>query len=143
MALTRTSLDISADVSRGAITANKTAGAALEVGDCCYVSTSDTLLQADQDAGTELVANGVGIVVAAPNQYGEIAIASGDQCTLCIFGKVFGFTGMTVGGRVWVGATAGELTQTKPTDGWRIAIGYALAADVLFVNPDADTASSN
>ncbi len=143
MALTRTSLDVSADVSRGAIIENKTTAAALEVGDACYITTSDTVEQADQDAGTELVANGVGIIVAAPNQYGEIAIASGDQCSLCIFGKVFGFTGMTVGGRIWIGATAGELTQTKPSDGWRVSIGYALAADVIFVNPDADTASSN
>lgn len=143
MALTRTAANVNANWEEGAIIKNFVAGGALVVGDAVYVNASDQVLQADANGASEAIARAIGVVVAAPNAYGETAIASGQNCSVCVHGIVRGFTGMTPGGQVYVSKTAGDLTQTAPTTpAYQYPVGYALKTDALFVQPETDSASS-
>lgn len=143
MTLTLTSANVSADQQQGSVIRNVQAGAILTVGQTVYIDGSDTAQLADANGASEAVARAVGVVVAAPNMYGETSIASGDRCSVCVFGPVYGFTGMTPGARVYVGTTPGELTQTPPTpNAYQFTIGIAISASVLFINPEADAAAS-
>jgi len=141
MSITLTSARVSADQEHGAIIRNFQAGEALTVGQAVYVTTAETVKKAQSD-GTQAEAMARGIVVAAPNMYGETSIASGERCSVCVFGPLYGYSGMTAGTRVWVAATAGSLQQTAPS-GYAHVIGYAAEDDVLFVDPQVtDPASS-
>lgn len=69
------------------------------------------------------------------------AVLINTQATLVIRGIMDGFSGLTAMAEVYVGTTAGAITQTRPSptlDGNQIAImpmGYALDTDLVFVSP--------
>lgn len=118
----------------------RTAGAALTVGYVGYIDSSSEIQHADANAG-ETQSRGVGIIVASKD--GETAIADGDPCSLCTFGPVEGYSGMTPGAPVYVSTNPGRLTHTKPTGGaYQRSIGYALTATKLMVLPDSGDPSS-
>lgn len=143
MALTPTAAHASADHQQGAVTANFAAGAAMDVLNAVYVDGSGNLQEADANGASEAIARAIGVIVAPSNMYGETAIPSGARCTVCTFGPVYGFSGMTPGATVYVGTTPGSLTQTPPVSpAYQFAIGYALADDILFINPESDAAYS-
>lgn len=124
-----------------AVTRNKQAGAACNVGYSFYYDSSGYVQQADPDAGTEVEARVKGIIVASKD--GETSISSGDRCTVCVFGPVGGFAGMTPGQPVYQSTTAGTYTHTAPTGGaYQPEVGYAESATVLFVSPDSEDPAS-
>lgn len=124
----------------GCVTRNFKAGGALTVGDPAYLDSNGYVQEADANAG-ETQARARGVVVASKD--GETSVTSGDRCTLAVFGPVGGFSGMTPGAPVYISSTAGEYTHTKPTGGaYQQPIGWAEAADVLFVNSAAGDPSS-
>lgn len=138
MAITLTSANIRP--LTGALVRNKVAGAALTVGYGVYYDSSGYAQHADADLG-ETQARARGVVVASKD--GETAVASGDRCSVCVFGPVGGFAGMTPGAPVYIDTTVGGFTHTKPTGGaYQQSIGYAEAADVLFVMPDTQDPAS-
>jgi len=119
---------------------NFKSGAALTVGYGVYIDSSGYVQHADADAG-ETEARGIGVVVASVD--GETSVTSGDNASVCVFGPVGGYSGMTPGEPVYVSTTVGRLTQTKPSGGaYQRAIGWALSATVLFVNPDVEDPDS-
>jgi hypothetical protein len=124
-------------VGNSAIPRNFAAGEALTVGYCVYISAADTVKHADANVvGGEAAARGIGIVTSSKD--GETTVNSGDRCTVTVFGPVEGFSDMTPGEPVYVSGTAGRLDQTKPTGGaYQRAIGHALSATCIFVNPDS------
>jgi hypothetical protein len=69
------------------------------------------------------------------------AVLINTQATLVIRGIMDGFSGLTTMAEVYVGTTAGSITQTRPVpalDGNQIAImpmGYALDTDLVLVAP--------
>ena len=124
----------------GAQMRNKVAGAAVTVGYSVYYDSSGYVQHADADAGlTE--ARVKGLVVASKD--GETSVASGDSCSICVYGPVGGFAGMTPGAPVYQDTTVGTYTHTAPTGGtYQPVIGYAESATVLFVAPDSEDPSS-
>jgi hypothetical protein len=134
-ALTVTAANVSADQNMGSIVKGYQALSACSVGQAVYLDgTTGKVAPADADAGTT-EARGFGIIVEAANQYGETSIAADDYCSVCEFGPVYGFSGMTPGAYGWVSKTAGEIDDTKPTSAVQRILGHAQAADVFFVNP--------
>src|SRR3990167_3844420 len=95
--------------------ASQTAGEALSLGDCVYLSdgsgslTAGRWYQCDADNTYESSTAGmVGIATAA--------IASGATGTIRIGGRITGLSGLTAGTRYYASATAGALTATSPTN---------------------------
>jgi hypothetical protein len=137
MSITITSANVR--VGNDAVLRNYKSGAAVTVGYSVYLDSSGYVQHSDADA-SEVKSRGIGIVVASKD--GETSVTSGDRCTVCLFGPVYGFSGMTPGEPVYVDTTAGLLTQTKPTSAYQHSIGYAESATCLFVNPDTEDPSS-
>lgn len=130
MAITFTSADIRP--LRGAVPRNYQAGAACTVGYAGYLDSSGYVQHADANV-SEAAARARGVLAASKD--GETSIASGDRCTLIVFGPVGGFAGMTPGAPVYVGTSVGSYTHTKPTGGaYQQPIGWAESVTVLFVN---------
>lgn len=125
----------------GALTRNKKSGAACEVGYAGYYDSSGYVQHADADTAAVTTAHARGVIVASKD--GETSITSGDRLSLCVFGPVGGFAGMTPGLPVYIDTTVGGYTHTKPTGGaYQQSIGYAESASVLFVNPDTQDPAS-
>jgi len=106
------------------------------IGDAVYVASDGDIEQADANGAAS--ARAVGILVATQNNSGGVtALASGERASVVIRGLVYGFSGMTPGALQYVSATAGALTETAPTGSgtWTWAIGRALSATVLLVDP--------
>jgi hypothetical protein len=138
MAISYTSANIR--TLEGALVRNKQSGAACIVGYPGYYDSSGYVQHADADLGA-VQARARGVIVASKD--GETSITSGDRLSLCVFGPVGGFTGMTPGQPVYLDTTVGGYTHTKPTGGaYQQSIGYAESATVLFVNPDTQDAAS-
>lgn len=142
MALTAVPAYASADWRQGSVIRNFVAGEALTILQAVYLHTDGKVYKADANVSTAVV-RAVGVVVAAVNLYGETAIAAGQNCSVVVFGPIYGFTDMTIGGQVFVSTTPGVLTQTAPSsNAYQFVIGYAAEDDVLFINPEADAAAS-
>jgi hypothetical protein len=136
--ITVTSAQVS--LQKGANTRSYDAGASCTVGYAGYID-SDGDVQHSQSDTTEEAARGVGIIVGSYD--GETSITSGNRLSLCTFGEVNGFSGMTPGAPVYVSANAGRITHTAPTSGYARALGYAKTATTLFVNPESGDPSSS
>jgi hypothetical protein len=124
----------------GAIVRNYQAGAAVTVGYAVYLDSNGYVQHADADA-SEAASRGRGIVVASKD--GETSVSSGDRCSVCVFGPVGGYSGMTPGEPVYVSDTVGRLDQSQPSSAYRQALGWADSASVIFVNPDVQDPSSS
>ena len=132
----------------GAILRQAVLGAAASILDAVYISddTNDilpTVQKADANVSATL-ANARGVIVSVA-QPGETAGVAGEACTICVFGPVSGYAGMTPGARQFVSNTAGEVTETAPTGAgtWTSPMGFAESAGVLFVAPGLQAPSSN
>lgn len=131
-ALTVTAAKVSADQTQGSIVRNYELAAEMTLGTLVSLDSSGKLTKAQAD-GTAAEARAIGILVAGPYLMGGTTIASGQRGSVCTFGPVYGFSGMTPGAVGWVSDTAGEI-DTAPSSTNTIAAGRAWAADVFFVN---------
>ena len=136
MALTLTKLQVTP--LPGALVRNVRLGEAASAGMGMTVNSSSQYVKADGDTPGKRRVFGVMIVdnQGSLNTSGDYA--SGDDASMCFFGPLAGFSGMTPGAPVYVDkTTAGLLTQTAPsgTDAVPCEVGYALTADILFVFP--------
>lgn len=141
-ALSFTAANISADPNQGSIIRNFEAGGTVAVGKPVYIDSDGKVQLTDANvSATEAL--GHGIVVNSASLYGDTSIAAGQRCSVCVFGPVYGFTGLAEGTQAWVGATAGELVDTAPSGGAYVRVmGYAVASDVFFVDPGQSTPAS-
>lgn len=131
-ALSLTAAKISADWTQGAIIRNYEAAAALTMGQLVSLNASGKLTLADGN-GTAAEARAIGIVVSTTDAYGSTSVASGQRCSVCVFGPVYGFASLTPGSYGFVSDTAGEIdTAASATNS--LAVGRAVAADTFFVN---------
>jgi len=117
----------------GAVVRRGTAGATLTPGQAVYLDGANGWKLADADALASAQARG--IVIA--DGVGSVSFASGARVDIVIYGPVVGYASMTPGGAAFVSTTAGAIDQTAPaaTGDYPFAIGWAEAADVLFVQP--------
>ena len=120
----------------GAVLRRYTAGASITIGDAVYVASDGDVEPADGNAVAS--ARAIGIAVASYD--GETSVNSGDPVTVCVFGPVSGFSGMTPGANHYVSDEAGNVADSAGTCS-RI-IGYAESATVLFVHPEQNDPSS-
>lgn len=121
----------------GALVRPYRAGGAITVGHLVYVATDGDVEAADANVDGPATAT-IGIAVCGLD--GETAIASGDPVSVCVFGPVSGFSGMTPGDVLWVSDTVGRVDTAAGT--FDRAIGYAERAGVIFVNPQINDPSS-
>lgn len=131
-----TSANIRALTENGAIVRPYTAGANLTVGYLVYISGNRAVTHADGSAaGT---AKAIGVVVEGYDE--TTAIASGEPCSVCVFGPVSGYTDGTAGAKAWVSDTAGRIADAAGTSGHEV--GYWENTSILFVSPDPAGAGS-
>ena len=116
--------------SGSATTITGTAGATLAQYDVVYADSADSgKFKKAINNITATVANAVGIVTQ------EGGIANGATGIIQI-GQGFITTGSwTAGGDIFVGATAGTLTQTQPVSGYAKPMGFAISSTQIFFNP--------
>lgn len=124
----------------GAITRRGTAGASGNVGDAVYLDGTNGWKPADADFEAASIARGV--VVAVNAHVGATAYETGDRLDIVVFGPVAMGSGMTPGGAIFVSPTAGKIDQSaSATQGdYNFRIGWAEAADIVFVSPATTTA---
>ncbi len=133
-AITVTAANISASEERGAVLARFTANVDLSVGQAVYLDSSNKLNKAIADSAAHALA--IGIIVFADNFYAESTIKAGNQATVCVYGPVFGFSGLVSGQALYVDkTTAGSLNNAAPTAAYQYVLGTALGADTIFVAP--------
>ena len=124
------------NIDRGSITVDFDAGGTGSVGDCVYIAADGDVERVDADAtGSGL---GIGIVVrVAGTTHDQLSFAAGDRVTVCVYGKVYGFSGLTTGSLLYPGNTAGSIHHTAPASGdFGNILGYALSTDTIFLQPD-------
>jgi len=122
----------------GALVRPYEAGAAVQQGDFVYVNfASDRVLPARANADGTTYA--IGVVVSIEGHMPGTSAQAGQTVGVCVSGPVAGFVGMDgATGIVWLSAaTAGAVTQTKPTGVTNrvFAVGRAIRSDVLMVGP--------
>lgn len=131
-----TAAEIRALQANGAIVRPYRAGGTITVGHVVYVAADGDVERADANAaGQEQV---IGIAVESFN--GETTILAGDPVSVCVFGPVSGFSGMTPNTTIWLSDTVGRMADAAAT--FDRIIGYAERAGVIFVNPVRSEAAS-
>ena len=96
------------------------AAADLAIGDIVYETSSGTWDKADSDGSGTYPALGVVTKAALTADYPEVCKAATLQ----------GYTGLTVGGQVYLSTTAAGITQSRPTAGTQAvqSLGFAVSA---------------
>lgn len=131
-----TAAQIRALTDHGAVIRRYDAGAAITVGQSVYVASDGDVEPAIATAQASAKAIGV----AVESYDGETSIAAGKPVSVCVFGPVSGFSGMTPGNTIYQGDTAGRVADAAGT--YTHEVGYAEAAGVLFVSPGSDDPTS-
>ena len=135
--ITVTSADVRALQANGAVVRRYLAGAAITVGYAVHIASDGDVEHSDANT-TQAAARAIGIAVESRD--GETSIAAGDPVSVCVFGPVGGFSGMTPGTNQYVSDTVGRIADAAAT--YDRIIGYAESATVLFVNPEQNDPSS-
>jgi hypothetical protein len=132
-----TSANIRAMQQHGAVVRRFDAGAALTVGYGVYLASDGDVEHCDGNAG-QAIAKCIGIVVESYD--GETAIVAGDPASVCVFGPVEGFSGMTPGDTIYVSDTVGRVADAVGT--MTHIVGYAQSSTCVFVDPSKSDPSS-
>lgn len=113
------------------------AGGTITIGDLVYMGSGGTVIAADANASADAT-KAIGVAVESFD--GETTVASGNPVTVCCFGPVSGYSGMTPGANIWVSDTVGRLSSAAGT--FDRIVGFALSATIAFINPEQNTPSS-
>jgi len=132
-----TSVEIAALQKNGAVVRPYTAGDTLTVGYLVFIATDGDVEHADGDVDAA-TARAIGIVVESFD--GETTIAAGNRVSVCVFGPVSGFSGMTPGANYYVSDTVGRISDAAGT--FSRIIGYSERAGILFVHPEQNDPAS-
>lgn len=127
----------------GALTRPRRAGGTVTMGQAVYTDSGGEVQAARANAAA--TSDAIGILVAV-NEPGETTAADNDAVTVCTFGPVGGFSGLTPGAIYYVdNAAAGNIITPAPSGAgiWAKSIGYAESATVLFVAPGIAAARSS
>lgn len=130
-ALSLTAAVVSADPKKGAIIDNFVTAEAIDVGEWVYINSDG--LAALADASAEATSEVIGIVVAqAGDIYGNTTGVSGNNVSVCTFGRVYGFSSLTPGARAYLSDTAGGADTAEGTVD--VPLGYADSTTTFFVS---------
>lgn len=136
-AISLTAANIRALTENGAVIRRHIAGGTITVGQLVALASDGAIDPADANASQALT---MAIGIAVQSYDGETSIAAGDPVSVCVFGPVAGFSGMTPGANHYVSDTAGAVDDAAGT--YDRIVGYAESATVLFVNPEMNDPSS-
>jgi hypothetical protein len=120
-------------------------GGAVTIGNIVYIAADDDVEVTDANAAATSMAIGM-LVALAGSDPSDTVGASGDRGTVCLLGLVScSGWGLTPGAIYYVSETAGAITATKPSGAgtWSWAIGYAIDANTLFIQPGLVAPVSN
>jgi hypothetical protein len=106
-----------------------TAGETISALDLCCMGSDGEFYKADADVESKSDS-----MLAIAKDSGS----DGSASTFYVWGRVPGFTGLTVG-KYYVSATPGGITATRPSGSGQFAriIGYAISSTVLFFCPSS------
>jgi hypothetical protein len=116
----------------GSISVIKEAGEALDLLNAVYLATNGKVMKTANSTSKFY-----GFVVAGHKK--GTAVASGEMCTVVVFGRLTGFSGMQPGVIGKLSATAGKIDQTTGT----VSTGYAESASEYFVMPNISDVGSS
>ena len=136
-AITLTAANIRALTENGAVIRRHIAGGTIAVGDLVALASDGFVDKADAN-GSQALTMAIGIAVQSYD--GETAITITNPVSVCVFGPVSGFSGMTPGANHYVSDTAGKVDDAAGT--FDRIVGYAETATLLFVNPEMNDPSS-
>lgn len=129
MAIARDTTAANVKPLEGAIIRRYTAGAAIVAGEIVSMQSDGYV---DPSNSTSAAQKVVGIAVQA-------AAAAGDRVDIVVFGPIVCVTGATPGATVYDSTTAGEPSESQA--GNQMAVGFAEAANVVFVRPSSVAAA--
>lgn len=121
----------------GPTTNSFNAGYTTTLGDLVYLDSSATWQKADADASATTYSGQLGIVLQG-------SITSGNPVSVALPGSYVymsaAFPTFTIGGTIYMSATAGAVTQTAPvtTDSATRVLGWGIHADKMYFNPSPD-----
>jgi len=121
----------------GAVTRAFNLGGTAVPGDPVYIASDGDVERTDGNVSSTVAAFR-GILVAI--QGGKSTGAAGDRATVCMFGPVAGFTGLTPGAPGYISNDVGKLEDAAGA--FTRFAGYAESATVFFVLPEQSTAAS-
>lgn len=108
------------DASISSVCPSGAAGVALAVGELVYMDSNGKWQKADAVAiGSATRKDALGVVVAD-----QLANATFSPVKVA---EIRGWTGLTVGGKVYMSDTEGAVTQSEPTTNVRQVVGYAIS----------------
>lgn len=107
-------------------------------GQAVYVASDGDVEKADAN-GAAALQKARGLVVAIEG--GKSSGIADDRVTVCVYGPVAGFTGLTPGANVYLSDTLGALSDTPGTN--VIPMGYCESATVVFIQPEMDIPASS
>lgn len=135
--ITVTSGNVRALQANGAVVRPYIAGSTITIGYLVYIGTDGYVDHADGDVDA---ASARSIGIAVESYDGETSVASGNPVSVCVFGPVSGFSGMTPGANHYVSDTVGRLADAAGT--FSRIMGYAERAGVFFVHPEQNDPAS-
>jgi hypothetical protein len=109
-----------------------TLGGAADVGDSVYIAADGDVEVSNGSAAATAEAIGLIVGIEGSVPY-DTALVAGQRVTVCVFGPVGGFSGLTPGANGWVSDDAGELEDAEGTV--TFPMGYAQSTTVFFVQP--------
>lgn len=113
----------------GAIIERYDLGEAADVGEIVYLASDGDVEQTDASAaGT---AYGIGVIVAL--HHGGTIGAAGDTADVVVWGRVTGFSGMTIHDVLYISNTKGALADAAGDNSHKFA--RARSATTIFVQP--------
>lgn len=146
-AVSYTARNVSANWDRNAVIENREANEAIEVGELVYLASDDTVGLADMDALDDFAKRvpwGICVSIAKSGVVAGIVGATeaqdGDRVSICTFGHVHGFSGLTPGQFLYGSNAAGAIENAAPAN--QFVIGRATHADTIFVSPGTFNAPS-
>jgi len=127
--------NFASDEKYSGIVSSGTAGAALTVGQCCYLQTSDSRWELADASGTATANKKLGMCI-------QTAGADGSPTTMLLYGNIRSayFPTFTVGEQVYISESEGTVTSVQPTTANAVirVVGFANTADELFFCPSPD-----
>jgi hypothetical protein len=136
-AVSLTAANIRALTENGAVVRRYIAGGTITIGQLVALASDGFVDPADANASQALT---MAIGIAVQSYDGETSLAITEPVTVCVFGPVSGFSGLTPGANHYVSDTAGAVDDAAGT--YDRIVGYAETATVLFVNPEMNVPSS-
>lgn len=113
-------------------------GGAATPGQAMYIASDGDIEVADAN-GSAALRRFRGLLVAIEG--GRSTGVAGHRATLCVYGPVAGFSGLTPGANVYLSDTAGALADAPGSE--VVPVGYAESATVVFLQPELDQPASS